>query len=553
MTTAGMTAAGAVHAVSRRAVGWAVGRSLGPNSVTGISVALSVCAVAWFTAGTSVGDASGAFALCGCLLAARAASRLPSPRGKAWLPRGAVGGPVTADATRLARVCAVLSECILIAGLAAGGRRAIHGSIWPVILSVIIAVAVCETMRACCQAAPGNDLAPGYLGRLAAQPADSRILLIMIAAFGWGARALPLALAAWLLFAAACAVFAPPAGPLVRRTSRGAGDPRRVSAVLSPAPMPASGAVTVLPRRLPPRRPPSVSFLAGQPSPSQPLPAPPSVSRLPPARPPGTQPPATQPPATRPPVTRPPVSGLTSLAALLGQPPPESPAALPGAAGTRPPGVPAGAPPQPARGGAGRPAATAAPLAAAALLARRDDGPAARRAGQLVRGNLIPLPPALAGVAAVVVMAVLGLNGLPGALVLTPLMVMLLAALGSSHPHNGRLDWLVPPVLQAGQYVYLTMLGYAASVPAPVIFTVCVIVAAWYADLGRGPAPAAPPGAGGVVLVSGLGWEGRMLVAGLGAILGIATVAYLALALYLAVLICWRLAASRAAAERDRP
>jgi hypothetical protein len=41
-----------------------------------------------------------------------------------------------------------------------------------------------------------------------------------------------------------------------------------------------------------------------------------------------------------------------------------------------------------------------------------------------------------------------------------------------------------------------------------------------------------------------MGWEGRMLAAGFGAILGIAAFAYLALAAYLGALICRRVLAS---------
>ena len=54
-----------------------------------------------------------------------------------------------------------------------------------------------------------------------------------------------------------------------------------------------------------------------------------------------------------------------------------------------------------------------------------------------------------------------------------------------------------------------------------------------------------------------LGWEGRMLVVGVGAMVGIALVAYVALAAYLVVLICMRVGAScvatgEAAGEGER-
>jgi hypothetical protein len=185
--------------------------------------------------------------------------------------------------------------------------------------------------------------------------------------------------------------------------------------------------------------------------------------------------------------------------------------------------VPAG---EPARPGLG------------ALVACRDDGAVARWIGRLVRGQLIPLPPALAGLAAASMLAVLGLRNLPGIIALTPLVVMLLAAPGSSHLHDGRFDWLVPAVLQAGQYVYIAALGFASGVPGPVIFALCAVIAIRYADLAyraESTQPAAAAGEAG----TGMGWEGRMLAAGLGAILGITTFAYLALAAYLGALI-WR-------------
>ena len=185
------------------------------------------------------------------------------------------------------------------------------------------------------------------------------------------------------------------------------------------------------------------------------------------------------------------------------------------------------------------------------MLALRDDGRAARWAGRLVQGNLIPLPPALAGLIATAMLAALGLRGLPGFIAMTPPVVMMLAAPGSSHPHDGRFDWLVPVLLALAQYIYLGALGFALGVPGPVIFSLC-------ADLTSGtpasrPTPAEPPrrdrgrrsrwrrarrqrgqrGPG-----PRIGWETRLFVAGLAATFGLATFGYLGLATYLGVLIC---------------
>jgi len=139
-------------------------------------------------------------------------------------------------------------------------------------------------------------------------------------------------------------------------------------------------------------------------------------------------------------------------------------------------------------------------------------------------------------------LAVLGLRNLPGAIALTPLVVMLLAAPGSSHRHDGRLDWLVPAVLQAGQYIYIAALGFASGVPGPVIFALCAMIAIRSADLAYQTENGQPQAA--ATAGAGMGWEGRMLAAGLGAILGIATFAYLALAAYLGALICRKILAS---------
>src|SRR5258707_588853 len=54
------------------------------------------------------------------------------------------------------------------------------------------------------------------------------------------------------------------------------------------------------------------------------------------------------------------------------------------------------------------------------MAAARDDGPLARFAGALVRGQLVPLPPAVAGLTATVLLATLGLRDLAGLVLLTP-------------------------------------------------------------------------------------------------------------------------------------
>ena len=178
----------------------------------------------------------------------------------------------------------------------------------------------------------------------------------------------------------------------------------------------------------------------------------------------------------------------------------------------------------PAADGAGSPSRARPDIAAA-----RDDGPLARFAGEVVRGQLVPLPPAVAGLTATVLLATLGLRDLAGLVLLTPVAAMLLAAPGSAHPHDGPLDWLTPLVIQAGEYVYLAALGFAKGVPGPLVFALTGLVALRHLDTAyraRRRMPAGDPR-------GGIGWEGRMLAAGVGVMLSVGPLTYLALTVYL--------------------
>jgi Family of unknown function (DUF5941) len=186
----------------------------------------------------------------------------------------------------------------------------------------------------------------------------------------------------------------------------------------------------------------------------------------------------------------------------------------------------------------------------------RDDGAIARTLGTLVRGQLLPLPPAILGVAAVATVVLLGLHGLPSILIASPAIVMLLAAPGSSNRHSGRFDWLVPVLLLGAQVLYLAAAGLATGVPGPAIFVLCGALLVRYADLafpGR-PVMLAPPreqGSDRAERGTSLGWEGRLLLAGVAAALGIATYAYIALTAYLAVLVAAKAVTSCLMKPRD--
>jgi hypothetical protein len=133
------------------------------------------------------------------------------------------------------------------------------------------------------------------------------------------------------------------------------------------------------------------------------------------------------------------------------------------------------------------------------------------------------------------VLAALGLANLPGILVLTPVEAMLLASLGACHPHDGRLDWLAPPLVQAGEYVFLAALGFSHRVPAAVVFALLAAVIVRHADLGYRARAGRPIPADRY----GLGWDGRMLLAGLAAVIGIVPFAYAVLSGYLWLLSGW--------------
>jgi hypothetical protein len=410
-----MTVVTAVDVLPRRVAGWAARRSLSPNALAGIGLACSICAAAWFSAGTRLDAIAGILALCAGYLARRIRAQLVEAyeadaygAGNTDRARDAVAPPpmVAGFEGWLASAGAAVGELAVYAGLAAGAAPR-HG-IWLLATEAAITLAIRQVARVCQpglgqhgrgQHARAAGLAPRsshwvLAGRLLALPAGERVVAIALTAPLWGARITFLVLIIW-----------------------GA----------------AAGAWEI------------------------------------------TQ------------------SAWTS-----------------------------------SRSGA---------AAGSGIAACRDDGAIARLAGRIVQGQLVPLPPALAGLAATVLLAALGLGNLTGLLAFAPVFAMLLAAPGASHPHDGRLDWLVPLVLQAAQFIYLAALGFSAGVPGPVTFGLICVVALRQLDVAC-RARRQVGAAGSAEQRSGLGWDGRILVVGLAALLGFVTFAYLVLTAYLGFLLC---------------
>ncbi|CAM3633730.1 hypothetical protein GCM10009799_26020 [Nocardiopsis rhodophaea] len=165
----------------------------------------------------------------------------------------------------------------------------------------------------------------------------------------------------------------------------------------------------------------------------------------------------------------------------------------------------------------------------------RDDGHLSVALGRLAAGALPPLLPALAGALVVGVLLLAGLGRLSGITLFAPAAALLLAGVASGHPHDGRFDWMVPPVLRGTEYLYLLALGYGSGVPGPLVFVLLTAVVLHHRDAVRRPGCGVRPPAW--ITRAMLGWDGRMLLIACGGVLGWLPFAYGVLAGYLVVLL----------------
>lgn len=192
------------------------------------------------------------------------------------------------------------------------------------------------------------------------------------------------------------------------------------------------------------------------------------------------------------------------------------------------------------------------PVPGSKVVAYRDDGPLSRGMGMLVAGQLPPLPPLIAAAFVTGVLLLIGVAGTDGVAVFAPAVTLLLAGPGSSHPHDGRLDWLSPPILRVIEYTFVAACGFAHGVPPPLIFMLLGAILFHHYDLvyrlRQNVYP--PPWLSSL----GLGWEGRSIVVGLAVLVGWTGGGFAVLALYLwgvfgwESLTCW-LAAPPSRAE----
>ncbi|SDG65724.1 hypothetical protein SAMN05421505_106151 [Sinosporangium album] len=177
------------------------------------------------------------------------------------------------------------------------------------------------------------------------------------------------------------------------------------------------------------------------------------------------------------------------------------------------------------------------PVPRSSVVAYRDDGALSQAMGTLVAGQLPPLPPALAGAFVTGILLAVGVAGSDGLAVFAPAVALLLAGPGSSHRHDGRLDWLVPPILRLTEYGFIASVGFAHDVPPILILLLLGAMAFHHYDIVyRVRQHVYPPS---WLATFGLGWEGRMLLVSLGALAGWVTAVFVLLAVYLWGLFAW--------------
>ncbi len=458
--------------VARDVARWASERALALAALMGISLGLGLTSAIWFTEPTPTAKAVAAVALLAAFVSSRAGRILAAAPGPVLAAIGALGGPAGRSGRAGARSRVIqpagdwlsaagwaITECAVYAlaasaglsgtgGQGGSGIAAIGdgpGGVWHLAVAAMAVLAVRRMADLCYERATestgGRTRLPRSAGRRRIEralllPAGERVLLLIVAGGIWGPRVAFLALIGWGVLAFGYVLTA----RLIGLHDSAADGRRPPSGALAPAD---EGAI-------------SLDAAAG------------------------------------------PFGVLSAL--TDGPHTPDGPVPEDG------PGPDDGAYPDDGFGenalsavglratGTGRVAAAGRPprsrtaahretTAGGQIAAYRDDGPISLWLGRLVEGRIPPVPPVLVGVFVTVALALLGMGNLSGVLVLTPVEAMLLAGLGSRHPHDGRLDWLVPPLLQVGEYLFLAALAFSRAVSPPLVFAVIAAVVLRHLDV----------------------------------------------------------------------
>ncbi|HEX2313294.1 MAG TPA: DUF5941 domain-containing protein [Thermomonospora sp.] len=179
--------------------------------------------------------------------------------------------------------------------------------------------------------------------------------------------------------------------------------------------------------------------------------------------------------------------------------------------------------------------APVAAVRAERIQAYRDDGPICVALGRLALGRLTPLPGTIvAAVTTAALLLVAGAEEQAIPVLYAPVVALLLTGPSAAHPHRGRIDWLVPPIMRGIEYGYLAVLGFAQDVSAPLVYALLAVLAYHHYDTVYRTRQRLWPREW--VFWAGLGWEGRMLVAAFAGLFGQLSLVYAVLAVYLGVL-----------------
>ena len=476
--------------IARDVARWAAERALAPAALIGISLGLGLTSAIWFTEPTVTAKAVAAVTLLAAFVSSRAGRLLAAAPGPVLAAIGGLGGSAgrSGRAGPRSRVIQpagdwlsaagwAITECAVYAGLAAsagltgtGGRPGFGiaaigngpGGVWHLAVTAMVVLAVRRMAGLCYERATegtgGRTRLPRSAGwrrieRALLLPAGERVLVLIVAGGIWGPRVAFLVLIGWGVLAAGYVLTARLIGlhdaAAYGRRPSGAPVPADEGAISLDA---AAGPLGVLSARADGPHPPDGPAAEDGPGPAE--------GAYPDER-----------------------TGENAFSAV----------------GLRATGTvreaPAGRPPR------SRSAAHRAGAASYQIAAYRDDGPVSLWLGRLVEGRIPPLPPVLVGVFVTAALALVGLGNLSGVLVLTPVEAMLLAGLGSCHPHDGRLDWLVPPLLQVGEYLFLAALAFSRVVSPPLVFAMIAAVFLRHLDIAyrarrriRWPAPRAADG-----------------------------------------------------------